>query len=228
MKLFHNLAFGNLHPKRQFCSTRKRVRGVSRCCAQSCRRCVSPSAPRFVLWQRRSGVSRLPGRATVSVAVLARGFLSRLKLLMAHRRLPNCAEVGVYLRGDVGGECRYPGGNWGIGATADSTVPTAPDSPSSFAAPGEYASNHVARAFLAALRRRCREAMSASPPRRDTPSAEPCRKSRLQFTVADEHGRLVQDLSPDDIRILDDQSAGHEAPGLRARRGPAVAARHRS
>ncbi len=29
---------------------------------------------------------------------------------------------------------------------------------------------------------------------------------RLQFTVADEHGRLVQNLSPDDIRILDDQS----------------------
>ena len=28
---------------------------------------------------------------------------------------------------------------------------------------------------------------------------------RLQFTVADEHGRPVQDLSPDDVRILDDQ-----------------------
>ena len=28
---------------------------------------------------------------------------------------------------------------------------------------------------------------------------------RLQFTVADEHGRLVQNLSPDDVRILDDQ-----------------------
>lgn len=28
---------------------------------------------------------------------------------------------------------------------------------------------------------------------------------RLQFTVADEHGRPVQDLSPDDIRVLDDQ-----------------------
>ncbi len=28
---------------------------------------------------------------------------------------------------------------------------------------------------------------------------------RLQFTVADEHGRPIQDLSPDDIRILDDQ-----------------------
>jgi len=29
---------------------------------------------------------------------------------------------------------------------------------------------------------------------------------RLQFTVADEHGRLVQDLSPDDVRIFEDES----------------------
>ena len=29
---------------------------------------------------------------------------------------------------------------------------------------------------------------------------------RLQFTVADEHGRPVQNLSPDDVRIFDDDS----------------------
>jgi Ca-activated chloride channel homolog len=29
---------------------------------------------------------------------------------------------------------------------------------------------------------------------------------RLQFTVADEQGRVVQDLSPDDVRIFDNQS----------------------
>ena len=32
---------------------------------------------------------------------------------------------------------------------------------------------------------------------------------RLQFSVADEHGRLITDLSADDIRILDDHSAVH-------------------
>jgi VWFA-related protein len=32
------------------------------------------------------------------------------------------------------------------------------------------------------------------------------REVRLQFTVADEQGRLVQDLSPDDVRIFDDRA----------------------
>jgi VWFA-related protein len=36
--------------------------------------------------------------------------------------------------------------------------------------------------------------------RRDVPEV------RLQFTVADEQGRVVQDLSPDDVRIFDNQS----------------------
>ena len=90
-------------------------------------------------------------------------------------------------------------------AGSDSST-AAPDSSGSFPSPGGYASNRspVLPPLPAVLAPAISNvALSAAPGytiRRTVPEV------RLQFTVADEHGRLLQNLSPDDVRILDDQS----------------------
>ena len=95
-------------------------------------------------------------------------------------------------------------GDW-TGGGSDASAAAA-DSPSASVAPGEYASNRAAE--LPPLppvlpSEISKVALSTSPGytiRRTVPEV------RLQFTVADEHGRLVQDLSADDLSILEDQS----------------------
>ncbi len=82
----------------------------------------------------------------------------------------------------------------------------AADSANSLAAPGEYASiraSGLPPLPLTNVPPISNVNLSTTPGytiRRTVPEV------RLQFTVADEQGRLVQDLSPDDVRILDDQA----------------------
>jgi len=90
-------------------------------------------------------------------------------------------------------------------AGSDSSM-AAPDSSGSFPSPGGYASNRGAAlpplpAVIAPAISNV--ALSTTPGYTITRTVP---EVRLQFTVADEHGRLVQNLSPDDIRILDDLS----------------------
>jgi hypothetical protein len=83
---------------------------------------------------------------------------------------------------------------------------TAADSPSSLVASGEYADNRDSvlppqpPVNLPAVTNVNLSTAPGYTIRRTVPEVW------LQFTVADEHGRLVQDLSPDDIRIFEDQS----------------------
>lgn len=76
---------------------------------------------------------------------------------MGHRRLPNCAEVGVYLRGDVGGEYRYPGGNRGFGERWVGQFRAAGLGKFGCCAGGICAQSCRPGAFLAVLRDGCRE-----------------------------------------------------------------------
>jgi Ca-activated chloride channel homolog len=150
--------------------------------------------------------SRLPGRAAVSVAVLARGFLSLLKLLCCRADYPTVQKsaliYGVLLA--LSASTLAGTGERATGAPDSSGI--ASDSPSSFASSGESAESRVAGLPPLSLNHVpevSNRALSTAPAytiRRTVPEV------RLQFTVADEHGRLVQNLLPDDIRILDDQS----------------------
>jgi len=93
---------------------------------------------------------------------------------------------------------------WASGGFDSSTA--GPDPSSSFASPAESAGNRVAALpplSVTSVRATSNVALSTEPGysiRRNVPEV------RLQFTVADEHGRLVQDLSADDVRVFDDQS----------------------
>ena len=140
------------------------------------------------------------------MAVLARGFLSLLKLpwgLADNPIVHKAAFIyGVMLAlsaATLGGI-----GEWAAGGNDSSGA--AVDSASSFAAPEEYARNRAAGLPplpLVTVPATSNANLSTTPEytiRRTVPEV------RLQFTVADDHGRPVQDLSPDDIRILDDQS----------------------
>ncbi len=93
---------------------------------------------------------------------------------------------------------------WASGGSDNSTA--APDLAISFAATGRYTNGSapglplLSPASVAAMTDMNLSTAPRYTIRRTVPEV------RLQFTVADERGRLVQDLSPDDIRILDDQS----------------------
>ena len=100
-------------------------------------------------------------------------------------------------------------GEWASGGFDSSTSgfdssTAAPDSSGSFASPGEYGSNQgafvPAAAVLAPAVSNVALSTSAYTISRNV------NEVRLQFTVADEHGRPVQNLSADDIRVLDDDS----------------------
>jgi len=101
-------------------------------------------------------------------------------------------------------------GEWASGGYDGSsggyeTSTAAPGSSSFFPSPAGYASNRPAALLPPAVLAPAVSNVSfSSPPgytiRRTVPEV------RLQFTVADERGRPVQDLSRDDIRVLDDDS----------------------
>jgi len=139
------------------------------------------------------------------VTFLARRILSLLKLLWCIADYPivqkSALIYGLMLA--LSAATLAGIGEW---AASGPNTSAAADADSSLGAPGEYASSRAS--VLPPLPPVSIPAMSnvnlSTAPgysiRRTVPEV------RLQFTVADEHGRLVQDLSPDDIRILDDQS----------------------
>jgi len=90
-------------------------------------------------------------------------------------------------------------------AGSDSST-AAPDSSGSFPSPGGYASNRsaVLPPMPSVIAPVLSNVVLSSTP--EYTIRRNVHEVRLQFTVADEHGRLVQNLSPDDVRILDDQS----------------------
>ena len=95
-------------------------------------------------------------------------------------------------------------GEWADDGFGDSAADPASSS-ASVASPGEYAGSRVVA--VAAMPANLLPAGSYSPAsspgytiRHTVPEV------RLQFTVADEQGRLVHDISPADIRILDNQA----------------------
>ena len=156
---------------------------------------------------------RLPGWSAVSLSILTRGFLSLLKLLRRTADYPivqkSALIYGLMLALSAAtmagiGEWASEGSD-NSSAGSDSSM-AAPDSSGSFPSPGGYASNRSAALppLPAVIAPAINNVSLSNTPgytiRRDVPEV------RLQFTVADEHGRLVQNLSPDDVRILDDQS----------------------
>ncbi len=146
-------------------------------------------------------------RTAALEAVLARGVLSLFKVIGRGADYPIVRKSAlIYVMVSVLSAAALAGiGDWAGGGSDASAA--AADSPSASVAPGEYASNHAA-AELPPLppvlpSEISKVALSTSPGytiRRTVPEV------RLQFTVADEHGRLVQDLSADDLSILEDQS----------------------
>jgi len=148
----------------------------------------------------------LPEWAAVSLAVPVRGMRLLLKLLWRVADYPMVQKLvlifGMMLASSA---ATFAGsGEWATGGFDGSIA--AADSPIAFFAPGEYASNVVAGTPpppSVSVPAMSAPAPSISPEytiHRTVPEV------RLHFTVADERGRLVQNLSPDDIRILDDQS----------------------
>ena len=138
--------------------------------------------------------------ATALVTIPAWRILSHLKLPWGLADYPTVRRLaficGVML-------AVSPATLAGIGESDHGTV--APPASASLAAPGEYASNRVAsQPSLSPSRMAARSEVSLSTAPGYTISRT-VPEVRLQFTVADEHGRPVQDLSRDDIRILDDQ-----------------------
>ena len=151
MKLFHNLASGTCIQNGNFVALGIECVGYHVAAPKAAAGASRRARRSFFSRNGEAGASRLPGRAAALVCRSRGRIPVSSQASLAHRRLPNCAEVGVYLRGDVGLECRYAGGNWRMGVKAirqlfrgsDSST-AAPDSSSSFPSPGGYASNRVA------------------------------------------------------------------------------------
>jgi Ca-activated chloride channel family protein len=94
--------------------------------------------------------------------------------------------------------------NWADGGSSDSAADAAPASTSA-SAPGEYAASHlVAVAPMPANLLPTGSYAAANSPNYTIERTVP--EVRLEFTVADEQGRLVHDLSAKDIRVLDNQA----------------------
>jgi VWFA-related protein len=146
------------------------------------------------------------------LSLLARGFLFSLKLLVRIADNPVVQKssliYGLLLALSAATLARI--GEWASGGFDNSssgydTSTAAPDSSSSWSSPAGYASNRAAFPSLPdVLAPSVSNVSLASAPgytiRRTVPEV------RLQFTVADERGRPVQNLSRDDIRVFDDQS----------------------
>jgi VWFA-related protein len=90
-------------------------------------------------------------------------------------------------------------------STGSDSSMAAPDSSASFPSPGGYVSNRSAEhpPLPAGAEPAMRNAAFSAP---GYTISRTVNEVRLQFTVADEHGHLLQNLSPDDIRVLDDES----------------------
>ena len=122
---------------------------------------------------------------------------------LPHRRLPNCAEVGAHLRRTVGLERLYARRTWRTGHRPIRQLPRSPGFVCLVEGIRENLGAGLPPLSLNNIPEVSHLAFSTAPTytiSRTVPEV------RLQFTVADEHGRLVQDLLPDDIRVLDDQS----------------------
>jgi len=94
-------------------------------------------------------------------------------------------------------------GEWAGDGTGDSTVDAAP-SGSALATPQQYAESHAVGVAPIAMNRLPAGSYSAA----NIPGYSITRtvpEVRLEFTVADEQGRLVRDLAAEDIRVLDNQ-----------------------
>jgi VWFA-related protein len=147
------------------------------------------------------------------VSILAGGFLFLLKLLRRTADYPivqkSALIYGLMLALSAAtmagiGEWASEGSD-NSSAGSDSSM-AAPDSSASFRSPGGYASNHSpGLPLLPSVPGPAvsNVAISTAP---GYTISRTVNEVRLQFTVADEHGRLLQNLSPDDIRIFDDQS----------------------
>ncbi len=149
--------------------------------------------------------------AAVALSVLARGILCFLKLLRRVADNPIAQKTALIygLLLALSAATLAGIGEWASGGFDSSTggydsSTAAPDSYSSFASPVDYGSNRPAAILPPAVTTPAVSNVSLSAPgytiRRTVPEV------RLQFTVADEHGRPVQNLSPDDIQVLDDDS----------------------
>ncbi len=94
--------------------------------------------------------------------------------------------------------------DWAAGGSSDSTADSASASAST-SAPEEYSASHlVAAAPMPADLLPTGSYAPANSPNYTIQRTVP--EVRLEFTVADEQGRLVHDLSATDIRILDNQT----------------------
>ena len=151
-------------------------------------------------------------RAAVALSVLGRGGLFLLKLLVRIADNPvvqkSALIYGLLLAlsaATLAGISEWASGGYDSSTSGYDTSTAVPDSSSSFPSPAGYASNRAGIPPLPAVLAPAvsNVAFSTTPGytiRRTVPEV------RLQFTVADERGRLVQNLSRDDIRILDDDS----------------------
>jgi Ca-activated chloride channel homolog len=147
----------------------------------------------------------------VGLFVLARGILFFLKLL---RRIADNPIVqksaliyGLLLAlsaATLAGIGEWASGGFDSSTGGYDTSTAAPDSYTSFKSSREYGSKQPAAILPPAILAPAVSNAPLSTPeytiRRTVPEV------RLQFTVADERGRPVQNLSRDDIRILDDES----------------------
>jgi VWFA-related protein len=150
--------------------------------------------------------------AAVVLSVSARGVLFCLKLLwrLADNPIVQKSALIYGLLLALSAATLAGIGEWASGGYDNSTggydsSTAAPDSSSSWASPAGYGSKRPAALLPPAVLAPAvnNVALSAAPGytiRRTVPEV------RLQFTVADERGRPVQNLSRDDIRILDDES----------------------
>ena len=106
--------------------------------------------------------------------------------------------------------------DWADGGSSDSAADPATASAAA-AGPGKFAGNHlVAVAPVPANSAARRQLRSPNSPNFTIERTVP--EVRLEFTVADEQGRLVHDLSAKDIRILDNQAPVERFPISRATR----------
>ncbi|MGO9517657.1 MAG: VWA domain-containing protein [Candidatus Korobacteraceae bacterium] len=150
-------------------------------------------------------------RAAFALSVLGRGALLCLKLL---RRLADNPIVqksaliyGLLLAlsaATLAGIGEWASGGYDGSTSGFESSTAALDSSNSFASPAEYGSNRALAPLPAILSPAVSNVALSTNPSYTIHRTVP--EVRLQFTVADERGRPVQNLSQDDIRIFDDES----------------------
>ena len=156
---------------------------------------------------------RSPGWAAATVSILARIFLPLLKLLRRPADYPlvqkSALIYGLLLA--LSAATMAGIGEWASGGSDNSSAGSdssmgAPEFSGSFPSPGGYASNRspALPPVPSVIEPAVSDVSLSTTPGYTISRTVP--EVRLQFTVADEHGRLVQNLTPGDIRILDDES----------------------